>query len=200
LDEKGTPENDSEHNVFAFSPTQLAKLFDPKNLNILRAMGCVRGLAIGLRTDLNKGLSPHESILHGKITLEEVWQRLRVASDNRNEPEKEKSKFDEPNIRLEHTMSRRRTFSITPRPRTQIFQDRRRVYSENRIPARKSKNLFQLMWMVLKDQILVGSSSAQVDYRFFWWLLPLFPLLWDAIKAFGREQLIKLSGFRASRF
>lgn len=33
--------------------------------------------------------------------------------------------------------------------------DRRRIYGENRLPARKSKSLLQLMWMAMQDRVLV---------------------------------------------
>ena len=33
--------------------------------------------------------------------------------------------------------------------------DRRRIYGENRLPARKTKSLLQLMWLALQDRVLV---------------------------------------------
>lgn len=56
-------------NPFAFSPKQLAKLHDPKDLNILRAMGGIDGLVSGLRTDVEEGLSSDEDPLAEKVTL-----------------------------------------------------------------------------------------------------------------------------------
>jgi Ca2+-transporting ATPase len=44
-------------NCFAFSPGQLNKLFNPKSLPALYALGGLHGLEYGLRTDLNAGLS-----------------------------------------------------------------------------------------------------------------------------------------------
>ena len=52
-----------------------------------------------------------------------------------------------------------RTFSHGDVPqgssRRPTFQDRRRIFGSNRILTKKSKNLFQLMWMVLQDKLLV---------------------------------------------
>jgi Ca2+-transporting ATPase len=35
------------------------------------------------------------------------------------------------------------------------MEERRRVYGENVLPTRKSKSLLQLMWLALKDKVLV---------------------------------------------
>jgi Ca2+-transporting ATPase len=35
------------------------------------------------------------------------------------------------------------------------IEDRKRVYGENVLPTRASKSLLQLMWMALKDKVLV---------------------------------------------
>jgi hypothetical protein len=49
-----------------------------------------------------------------------------------------------------------RSLSISIRPSVSSpFETRRGVFSENRIPIRKPKTIFQLMWMALKDKVLV---------------------------------------------
>ncbi|RHZ67304.1 putative calcium transporting ATPase (Pmc1) [Aspergillus thermomutatus] len=61
-------------NCFAFYPGQLNKLFNPKSLPALHALGGLHGLEYGLRTDLNAGLSADETTLPGAVTLEEARQ------------------------------------------------------------------------------------------------------------------------------
>ena len=36
------------------------------------------------------------------------------------------------------------------------IDERRRVYGENVLPTRKTKSLLQLMWLALKDKVLVS--------------------------------------------
>jgi P-type Ca2+ transporter type 2C len=162
------------NNPFAFTPKQMAKLHDPKDLNILRAMGGLDGMVYGLRTDLKTGLSPDEDKLEGQITLQDVWHELETRKKDKvqqsikdedmqeegsNEKEKEPEITQEPHRSetRKSTASRRPTLTST---KTQPavskgFSDRKYVFSENRIPARKPKNIFQLMWMALHDKILV---------------------------------------------
>ena len=60
---------------FAFTKAQVGKrLYDPKDLNFLGAIGGLDGLSLGLQVDLSKGLSPDEE-LH-PVSLEDVWRLL----------------------------------------------------------------------------------------------------------------------------
>jgi Ca2+-transporting ATPase len=153
----------------------MAKLHDPKDLNILRAMGGLVGLVFGLRTDTRKGLSPDEDKLEGRRTLQDVWHELETRKKDKVQQgiEDETMPNDElvleegkdAEIHQETQRSETRKSSGSRRPtvastRTQTvaskgFSDRKYVFSENRIPARKPKNIFQLMWMALHDKILV---------------------------------------------
>jgi P-type Ca2+ transporter type 2C len=158
-----------KNNPFAFGPAQLAKLYDPKNLSALRDMGGLRGLLIGLRTQENKGLSPHESTFHKAVNMQDVmvaleqqeWPRKFDALEE-DTPESLKraslatTSSTRPNYR---TMSElRRTFSIISHSVIHKFEDRRRVFGVNQIPPRIPKTLLQLMWSVLQDQVLVCAS------------------------------------------
>lgn len=142
----------SAESPFAFTVEQLAKLHDPKDLNVLRAMHGLRGLCMGLQTDVSRGLSRDEDILDERVTIENIRQILEpntnigsVGLDNKN---------------MESTS----TGVLNPRPTRlslnfygdpQSFRDRTRVFGKNRIPVRKAKNIFELMWMVLQDKVLV---------------------------------------------
>jgi len=162
-------------NPFAFTPKQLAKLHDPKDLNILRAMGGLAGLVFGLRSDTKKGLSPDEDKLDGRVTLQDVWHELETRKKDQvqqgieNEKEHDEEVNEEKEIEIPQTQrSETRKSTASKRPTlnsvrthpeaSKGYSDRKRVYSENRIPARKPKNIFQLMWMALHDKILVCSN------------------------------------------
>jgi P-type Ca2+ transporter type 2C len=175
-------EDQIPNNPFAFTPKQLAKLHDPKDLDVLRAMGGLRGLEIGLRTDVREGLSPDEDKLEGQITLADIWHALesRKKEDVKNGYQTEKLAEgkdgdgkevdlvlpEEPAEKLPRSDTGGRKSSLGSRRPTAAstrtasghphrFSDRIKVFSENRIPERKPKNIFQLMWMALHDKILV---------------------------------------------
>jgi Ca2+-transporting ATPase len=165
-----------EHNPFAYSPEQLAKLHDPKNMDVLRAMGGMFGLVFGLRTHIHEGLSPDETALENPVTFLDVCHaveeqgRLRGTANPTKEPDA-RSSFTEavpmffelqsdgtkqarqPRIRSLSQVGR--TILMGSQPSARAFDDRRRIFSANRIPSRKPKNIFQLMWFALHDRILV---------------------------------------------
>jgi P-type Ca2+ transporter type 2C len=181
-------------NPFAFTPKQLAKLHDPKDLNILRAMGGMEGLVFGLRTDVEEGLSPDEDVLEGKVTLQDVWHELETRRKERYRRSIDKDDGEEDiSISVSPSTSARDdtkqplskpesaptapTETVESKPKDALasrratnatvsssklhtltskgFSDRKRIFDENRIPTRKPKNIFQLMWMALHDKILV---------------------------------------------
>ena len=166
-------------NPFAFTAEQLVKLHDPKDLNLLRAMGGLEGLCLGLRIDSHEGLSPEEDIVDGRVTLEDVRHTLEMHQRglfsrtlaNGNPDQREDghvnsricSAQDEHSAenRILSLKSRRSTMSsINSQRSPKLFRDRRRVFGENRIPARKPKNIFQLMWLALHDKVLVFSPFS----------------------------------------
>ncbi|KAI8149542.1 PMCA-type calcium-translocating P-type ATPase [Fennellomyces sp. T-0311] len=67
-----TPHNDSS-NPFAFVPSQLEALMDPKNLDLLIKYGGLEGVARGLHADIHDGLSPNAEI-NSSITLDSIMQ------------------------------------------------------------------------------------------------------------------------------
>ena len=181
-------------NPFAFTPMRLAKLHDPKDLNVLRDMGRLDGLAYGLRTDLATGLSPDEDLLVGRVTLQDVWHELETRRkeemqqgiEKKVEESKEESEKDmeiqeidfETKAKRKDSVGGKRNISMGSRrprissigayvPASKGFSDRRRIFSENRIPARTPKNIFQLMWRALHDKILVNLFRNLADSRYF---------------------------------
>jgi P-type Ca2+ transporter type 2C len=183
-----TVEAEIPENPFAFTPKVLAKLHDPKDLNVLRQMGGLDGLVYGLRSDVKIGLSPDEDKLDGRVTLQNVWDVLEtrkkehVKQEIDDKLEKDNVQGNEIDVVLEEssagklkrnesrksTVSRRPTLvSVKSQPTvSKGFSDRKRIFSENRIPARKPKNIFQLMWMALHDKILVRPSNCFTYNRY----------------------------------
>ena len=136
-----------DDNPFAFSPGQLNKLLNPKSLGAFHALGGLRGIEKGLRTDRKSGLSLDEDRLHGTVSFKE-------AVEGRPHEETE----DAPNPPL-----RRSTTSSTQisKPSTQ-FSDRRRVFSDNQLPEKQAKSIFALAWLAYNDKVLILLTVAAV--------------------------------------
>lgn len=126
-----------EDNPFAFSPGELGKMFNPKNLGAFYQMGGLTGIEKGLRADRKAGLSLEETSLDGQVTFLDAVGSKKLRDDGQNSP---------------RTSSRKS--SDGP------FSDRLRVYKDNRLPAKKGKSLLQLMWITYNDKILILLSIA----------------------------------------
>ncbi|KIX00603.1 uncharacterized protein Z518_09668 [Rhinocladiella mackenziei CBS 650.93] len=71
-----------ENNPFAFTPGHLNKLLNPKSLQAFVALGGLRGIERGLRTDIEAGLSIEETSLPGQVKFDDVALCLEKAPDN----------------------------------------------------------------------------------------------------------------------
>jgi Ca2+-transporting ATPase len=134
-----------ENNKFAFSPGQLAKLYNPKSLSAFHALGGLDGLEKGLRTDRKAGLSIDEQNLDGAVTFGDATTPSAIESAP-------KAPLD----RVAHTDS------APVSSGENAFADRKRVFSDNRLPVRKPKNIFQLAWMAYNDKVLILLTCAAV--------------------------------------
>lgn len=138
---------------FAFSPTQLHKLLTYRSLAALEVFGGLRGLAAGLRTDISAGLSTDETELQGTLPFDEA---VSAGRDDRppvleyaNQPPK--------------SSSHGHALRIGDGPDNH-FVDRRRVFGANRLPRRKQKSFFRLMWIAFNDKLLILLSiSASIS-------------------------------------
>jgi Ca2+-transporting ATPase len=143
---KGDPveerETQVEDNPFAFSSRQLSRLFNPKNLKAFRALGGPQGLAIGLRTDLSSGLSLDETALEGTVDLDIVTSPINSNFLHKGYPSYAATMRSTTSPSTHHISSGR-------------YVDRKRIFSTNRLPHRKSKNLLQIMWMTFNDKVLI---------------------------------------------
>ncbi|KAK5166752.1 hypothetical protein LTR04_000463 [Oleoguttula sp. CCFEE 6159] len=136
-----------EDNKLAFTPGQMSKLLNPKSPGAFRALGGLTGLEKGLRTNRKSGLSSDEEQLDGYVSFEEATNTT------------DSSSLHAPKQFLARTDTR----SSKPRkPSDSAFADRKRVFSDNRLPERKAKTILQLAWMAYNDKVLILLSIAAV--------------------------------------
>ncbi|KAK7414840.1 plasma membrane calcium [Neonectria punicea] len=134
-----------DNNPFAFSPGQLSKLINPKNLPAFLALGGLAGLEKGLRTDSRAGLGADEGKLSDSVSFEDAT----AASSRSNHP----SKMPPQRSDTQHTGGPGNKDNFT---------DRKRVYGLNRLPETKSKSFLELAWIALQDRVLILLSVAAV--------------------------------------
>jgi len=133
-----------DDNPFAFSPGQLNKLLNPKSLPAYKALGGIRGLERGLRTDLLAGLSLDETSLQGMVAFEDA-----VTS---------KDSTQLANLELGSNAGP----VLSDRPVEDRYRDRIRVFKDNRLPAKKSTGILKLIWRAYNDKILLLLTAAAV--------------------------------------
>jgi Ca2+-transporting ATPase len=122
-----------ENNPFAFTPNQLNKLLNPKSLAVFQALGGIHGIATGLQTDLQSGLSVDESTAARHISFDEATNL--------------------------HTSTKSEDSSRPPSDRTP-FQDRIRVHGRNTLPPKKVTPLWRLIWNAYNDTVLIVLTVA----------------------------------------
>ena len=137
-----------EDNKFAFTPGQLSKLLNPKSFAAFHAIGGLKGLEKGLRTDRFAGLSLDEKELDGTVPFDQA-----VAAGSNKDPEE-----------VEHRLLERTTTSVTAARRRSegSFVDRNRIFNENRLPEKKAKTIWQLAWIAYNDKVLILLTVAAV--------------------------------------
>jgi len=129
-----------QDNKFAFSPGQLNKLLNPKSLPAYSALGGIRGIEHGLRTNIDSGLSIDESNLDGSVSFDEATaygQKLNNGSTKAHD-----------------------SASPPANGSTGSFADRIRVFSNNALPEKKATSLLKMMWMAYNDKILWLLTAA----------------------------------------
>lgn len=144
------------NNKFAFSPGQLNKMLNPKSLAAFIALGGLSGLETGLRTDVNAGLSMEETELSGSVSFEEVTKQSKklrgVDTSGPSLP-----------VEVRHLNVSEPSTAARGTHAGEVFYDRKRVFKDNTLPAKKSKSFFQLMWEAYyKESVLILLSVAAV--------------------------------------
>lgn len=144
--DKKTDEKDFDvvDNPFAFSPGQLNKTLNPKSLAAYKALGGIRGLERGLKTDIVAGLSVDETSIREKITFEEA------------------TRFEKTERRLLDGPNASEAVSLSHHDRSEQYQDRKRIFKDNRLPAKKSLSIWRLFWNAFNDRILIILTIAAI--------------------------------------
>lgn len=143
-DKGSEAEWDRENNPFAFTPGHMSKLLNPKSLGAFHAVGGLPGLQKGLRTDAAAGLSVDEGRLDGAVSFEEATTAESLSSG---------------------TMAGESPLAATEaggQQATGSFEDRKRIFGDNRLPERKTKSILQLMWLAYNDKVLIVLTVAAV--------------------------------------
>ena len=136
-----------EDNKFAFTPGQLNKLLNPKSLAAFHALGGLKGLERGLRTDREAGLSLDEKDLDGIVSFHQA-----VTASSNKDPED----LDKPAI------PRRTTTTASRKTSEESFGDRERIFKDNRLPEKKPKSILELAWIAYNDKVLILLTVAAV--------------------------------------
>jgi P-type Ca2+ transporter type 2C len=157
-------EADLDVHPFAFKPLQLASLVDPKSLETLEGMGGVGALLRGLGTHPSHGLSTESgSPLAHMASPDPTIQSFTVSHATDKDPPKPDimvtSPAGEPQG-LQSTVSLGGDLPVGSSGEVYgtSIEDRQRIFGQNVLPRRPSKSLLQLMWLALKDKVLVSSN------------------------------------------
>ena len=137
-------EVDIDNCPFAFSQGQLNKTLNPKSLAAYRALGGIYGLEQGLHTDLVAGLSVDETSIPERISFEEATSSPRS-----------KKALDARPIIAQDVI-------VTDREVKGQFHDRRRIYKDNRLPAKKAVSIWRLFWNAYNDRVLLILTAAAI--------------------------------------
>ncbi|KAK5108410.1 hypothetical protein LTR62_008366 [Meristemomyces frigidus] len=144
--DQGTEEEfHRENNPFAFAPGHMSKLLNPKSLGAFHAVGGLVGLEKGLRTNRDAGLGVDESRLNGAVTFEQATASFSPASDSTVVGSPDAS----------HGASNEKQGGGN-------FEDRKRIFDDNRLPERKPKSIFALMWLAYNDKVIIVLTVAAV--------------------------------------
>ena len=134
-------------NKFAFTPGELSKLLNPKSYVAFHALGGLRGMEKGLRTDRLAGLSIDEKQLDGSVSFDEAISAAKDA--------------DKKTI-LGRSLTRASTSATMAQQSEDSFADRKRIFKDNRLPEKKSKTIFELAWLAFNDKVIILLTVAAV--------------------------------------
>ena len=149
---------------FAFKPLQLASLVDPKSLETLEGLGGVDALLRGLGTHRTRGLITRPASVQGQ------HESPGPASQDPGSPHDRDTDLPRPNIMVTSPAGVPQGLQITTSLESvgsphavelsedvykTSVEDRQRVFGQNTLPQHPTKSLLRLMWLALKDKVLV---------------------------------------------
>lgn len=151
---------------FAFKPYKLASLLDPKNLDAFEAMGGTDALLKGLGTHPTRGLlvgipdfgggAPPGGGPGAGSGASQRHDRHAPMNPDAVESSAPPAPLHPSASGVGYTAEHNRD------PYLATLQERKRIYGENLLPQRPSKSLLALMWLALKDKVLVLLSIAAI--------------------------------------
>ena len=141
-DKSNEKDFEAANNPFAFSPGQLNKTLNPKSLAAFRALGGIRGLQRGLQTDTVAGLSVDETSVSEKVSFEEATTCAHTT-------EKGVAR-----------LPLRQDSAVTTHEIAGQYHDRKRIFNDNRLPAKKTASIWRLFWNAFNDRILIILTGA----------------------------------------
>jgi Ca2+-transporting ATPase len=150
-------EQDLDVRPFAFSPLQLASLFSSRNLETLEAMGGVDAILRALGTHPTRGLStelgpPGLVAQVREYTTDKDPPMLNTITSPGALSQGMQSMADlagSTGVRLPTD------FQFFEDSYRASIEDRQRTFDRNIVPQKANKTLLQLMWLALKDKVLV---------------------------------------------
>lgn len=143
-DKSNEKDFETENNPFAFSPGQLNKTLNPKSLAAYRALGGLRSLEKGLKTDILAGLSVDETTISESVDFEEATRSTHS----------KKSSSSRPVIQQENIVS---AHNVPGQ-----YHDRKRIFKDNRLPTKRSLSIWKLFWNAYNDRILIILTAAAI--------------------------------------
>ena len=144
---------------FAFRPYALASMLDPKNIDMLENLGGAKGLLKGLGTSRTNGLGK-------KALMRRESFKASDASDGRPGPGIAGQRHDRGAAEVPGIVVTSPGGGVGGKSDDEhdegdpvyaaTLDERRQVYGHNVLPRKASKSLLMLMWMALKDKVLVS--------------------------------------------
>ena len=153
---------------FIFRPFQLAHTLDSKNFDAILAFGGTSGLLRGLGTDADYGLSKQAvlSRSHTANSLSGSQKGAGLGASQSHQPQPETEMVPAIMLTAPDSPTMAEVSSVEPSKDGPAYHAslkvRQRIYGENVLPSRRSKTLLQLMWLALKDKVLILLSIAAV--------------------------------------
>jgi Ca2+-transporting ATPase len=143
-----------DNSPFAYTPGMLNKMFNPKSLAAFYKLGGLAGLENGLRTNRETGLSVDEVHIDGSVSFEEA-----TARDHKKPQDKSLSHHTE-QLPAPPRNETAQNAQHSNQKKDDQYMDRKRIFSDNRLPEKKGKSLLQLMWITYNDKVLILLSIA----------------------------------------
>ncbi|KAJ7349180.1 hypothetical protein DFH08DRAFT_697693 [Mycena albidolilacea] len=150
-------EPDADPTPFRFRANDLAMMLDPKCLDTLEDIGGIDGLLDGLGTIIDMGLcgTSLERSTTGLSDRGDGRPGAEVGVSHRHDPERGDETVPEGSEDKSTNWNSTVAFAAS-------LEVRRRTYGENVLPPRATKSLLSLIYIGLKDKVLVLLSIAAV--------------------------------------